>query len=93
MLTGEGIAPLCEVLCHDTQIQQLWLKRNPLRANGAEHIARALTQNRCLFVLDLVNTALLDEGLSTLLDALETNCTLAHCYLDGNGITVKALRG
>ena len=47
------------------QVDQLWLKRNPLMPAGAIPLAHLLMHNSYLQVLDLVNTGLLDEVCST----------------------------
>eukprot|EP00026_Physarum_polycephalum_P001088 Phypoly_transcript_01089.p1 GENE.Phypoly_transcript_01089~~Phypoly_transcript_01089.p1 ORF type:complete len:1180 (+),score=247.08 Phypoly_transcript_01089:133-3672(+) len=86
-ITAEGIEPICKALEGDMQVEQLWLKRNPLMPAGAIPLARLLTHNSYLQVLDLVNTGLLDEGTATILKALEHNSTLRHLYLGTNGIT------
>ena len=87
-LTHRGIKPLCDALCSDTQVLQLWLKRNPLMPSGALCISDMLRCNHTLIVLDLVNTGLLDEGAMHLFAALEINSTLRHLYIDGNGLSV-----
>lgn len=63
-ITVEGIEPICKALEGDTQVDQLWLKRNPLMPAGAIPLSRLLMNNSYLQVLDLVNTGLLDEVLS-----------------------------
>lgn len=101
-LTEKGMRPICEVLSKDSQVQQLWLKRNPLKAEGATLVADMLRLNSTIVVLDLVNTAMLDAGAAVLFNALgffdsstdqsfhnsTRNSTLQHLYLDGNGLTV-----
>jgi Ran GTPase-activating protein (RanGAP) involved in mRNA processing and transport len=89
-LTHAGIDPLCEALCDDTQVLQLWLKRNPLLPSGALCISNMLHRNQTLVVLDLVNTGLLDEGAMYIFEALHTNRTLQHLYVDGNGLTIAS---
>lgn len=88
-ISGHGIQPLCEVLKTDQQVRQLWLKRNPLRAVGALHIANMLNQNLKLEVLDLLNCGLLDLGAKALARGVETSFSLRHLYLDGNGFTYE----
>ena len=90
-LTANGIAPLCRALAKDSPsqriVRQLWLKRNPLRAAGALELGKLLLSNRHLLALDLVCTAMLDEGVSNIAKALaEAKSPLQHLYLDGNGI-------
>lgn len=88
-----GIRHVCEALAHDDRVTSLWLKRNPLKPEGATHVAGLLRANRRLEVLDLVNCGLLDEGFETLLDALtgpSRNTTLRHLYVGTNGITARS---
>lgn len=84
-LTEEGIHPICESLKLDTFVQQLWLKRNPLHTNGAYRVANMLSANTTLSVLDLTNTAILDNGAMAILWNLPSN--LQHLYMAANAIT------
>jgi Ran GTPase-activating protein (RanGAP) involved in mRNA processing and transport len=92
-MTGDGIGPLCDALATEKLVKQLWLKRNPLRATGACHMARMLTTNTTLQVLDLATTGLLNEGFQALLSGLRQNASLRHLYLAGNGIDTSGLTG
>ncbi|MBA3548923.1 MAG: DUF924 family protein [Nannocystis sp.] len=88
-----GIMHVCEALATDTRVTSLWLKRNPLKAEGMVPIAGLLRRNTTLEVLDLVNCGLLDAGLETVLGALMgpgANKTLRHLYLGTNGITERS---
>jgi len=89
-LTGESLAPLCQVLESDDQVRQLWLKRNPLRVDGARHLAQMLRVNNCLQVLDVSFCGLLDTGAEVLVHALGANRGLRHLYLDANGLSETA---
>lgn len=91
-ITGEGLAPLCQVLRDDQFVHQLWLKRNPLHADGAGLISSMLQSNRTLKVLDLVNCGLMDAGAEALMDGIAQS-SLEHLYLDGNGLTSKTAAG
>jgi len=91
-ITGEGLAPLCEVLRDDQFVHQLWLKRNPLHSEGAGLISSMLKSNRTLKVLDLVNCGLMDSGAEALMDGIAQS-SLEHLYLDGNGLTCKTAAG
>jgi Ran GTPase-activating protein (RanGAP) involved in mRNA processing and transport len=94
-LTAEGVQPICEALNRDDQVTQLWLKRNPLKAAGAVHVAAMLLRNSHLVVLDLVNTGLLDDGVIAVISAIghgRGNETLRHLYLDGNGASLPSAR-
>jgi uncharacterized protein (DUF924 family)/Ran GTPase-activating protein (RanGAP) involved in mRNA processing and transport len=83
----DGIRDLCEVLATDKQVKQLWLKRNPLRAQSIPPIINMLSHNTMLEVLDLTNTGLMDEGAINLISNL--NQTLQYLYLSSNGLTSK----
>jgi Ran GTPase-activating protein (RanGAP) involved in mRNA processing and transport len=85
--TGASIAPLCEVLESDCQVRQLWLKRNPLKTDGALQITRVLRANTYLQVLDVSFCGLLDAGETLIVEALGTNTALRNIYLDANGLT------
>ena len=75
----------------DREIKELWLKRNPLHAEGAFHISRFLSSppSASLTVLDLDNTGLLDEGVKVLMSGLMQNDRLRTLYISANGITEK----
>lgn len=89
----DGIRPVCDALADDARVTSLWLKRNPLKAEGMAPLAELLRANRTLEVLDLVNCGLLDEGLATLLGAFtgpSANKTLRHLYVGTNGVTERS---
>jgi hypothetical protein len=88
-LNAEGIATIADALVGDTDIRQLWLKRNPLTTKGVTHLANVLlSRPDCpLEVLDLTNTAIGDDGVKVLCEALKTNKNLRYLYLDANGLT------
>jgi len=88
-IDAKGIRPICQALAGNTQVEQLWLKRNPLLPAGALEVSRLLKQNKTLTVLDLVNCGLLDDGLKSLMHALRSNGVMKHVYLGTNGITAK----
>ena len=100
-LTAAGIAPVCEALVNDVQVEQLWLKRNPLGPGGCRHLATMLQSNCHLIVLDLTNTALMHEGALAILSALGNvdgkgngygNRTLRDLYLDANGLRTETAK-
>ncbi|MCJ1331138.1 hypothetical protein MMC10_007825 [Thelotrema lepadinum] len=78
----------------------IWLKRNPLTAASAPHIARLIRRSRHLHTLDLDMTELGNDGVTSLFDALlafqvdntevETPISLRHLYLNANGIGLEA---
>jgi uncharacterized protein (DUF924 family)/alkylated DNA repair dioxygenase AlkB/Ran GTPase-activating protein (RanGAP) involved in mRNA processing and transport len=86
-LDADGVKPVCDALCNDTQVNQLWLKRNPIRALGIVHIVNMLSHNTYLKVLDVTNTGLMDEGGMKLIDNIPP--TLKYLYVDSNGLTDK----
>ena len=65
----------------DNDVSGLWLKRNPLYAEGMVHIRKLLESNKSIKVLDLHNTAI---GLKELTYRDETNNFERH--LTDNGI-------
>jgi len=89
---SECMTLICDALAHDKKVKALWLKRNPILADGVVPIARMLTTNQYLQTLDLLNTGLLDQGCEILFSALKSNRTLRHLYMDTNGLTVKSGR-
>lgn len=86
-LDEKGIEPICEALQDDKQVKQLWLKRNPIHTIGISHIIKMLNYNTYLKVLDLTNTAIMDDGAIILLNNM--NSTLEYLYLSSNGLTWK----
>ena len=90
-LTDVGIKPLCDALQTDDYVNQLWLKRNPLKPFAAVHLSKMISLNRHLKVLDLTCTGLLDEGTEILMKGLTDNKHLQVLYLNGNGITIKSI--
>jgi Ran GTPase-activating protein (RanGAP) involved in mRNA processing and transport len=95
-IDAEGLRHVCGALATDSQVDMLWLKRNPLRLGGARVLAAMLATNRALHTLDLDNTGLLDVGaLVVIHEGLARNGgALKHLYLSGNGLglpTAEAL--
>lgn len=101
-LTAAGITPVCEALSEDEQVEQLWLKRNPLGPVGGFSLASMLRTNTHLMVLDLTNTALFHEGAVAVFSSLgyqdaaslpnrsnNANTTLRHLYMDANGLQIE----
>lgn len=86
-IDGNNVKALAIALAQDTYAQSLWLKRNPIGVDGAQHLANMLQINKCMKILDLHNTCMLDEGTRAIFDALKSNTTLRIIYLDANGIT------
>ena len=88
-LDGEGVRILLAAANYDRKIKELWLKRNPLYADGAFHISRYLSSplSTSLSVLDLDNVGLFDDGVEVLMSGLMQNASLQTLYLSANGIT------
>jgi uncharacterized protein (DUF924 family) len=85
----KGIKPVCEALCGDRQVEQLWLKRNPIESYGIPHLTKLLNNNDYLKVLDLTNTGLLDKGAVSLFKGGLGSIT--HLYIGSNGLTHKSI--
>ena len=85
---GESTRRLVDEWQHDTAVEAIWLKRNPLSLSGAQQVARLLSSATCarLRILDVDNTGLLDEGAVTVFEALKHNQSVRHLYISGNGI-------
>ena len=81
-----GVAPLAASLsAPDSSVTGLWLKRNPVGADGAALLAKMLETNRTLRTLDLVNTRIGPDGLAALTDALiQPHSVVERLYLGGN---------
>lgn len=86
-IDATGMADIADALEHDNDCQFLWLKRNPLKVGGAEAIAKMIRVNKSIRVLDLSNTAIMDEGCVAIFGALRHNTTLESLYIDANGLT------
>jgi Ran GTPase-activating protein (RanGAP) involved in mRNA processing and transport len=86
-LDAVGISDVVDGLCDDTDVKELWLKRNPIKADGAVHIRRLLEKNNTLNTLDLHNTGLLDEGFAHVCEGLKSNRSVKYIYFEANGIT------
>ena len=52
---AEAIKYICDGLAADSDCEALWLKRNPIYAEGVTHIANMLKQNKTIKILDLHN--------------------------------------
>ena len=79
---------LCHALKDDRHCTALWLKRNPIKPEGAVFLRRLLEENETLELMDFQNTGLLDSGIMTLFEGLTCNKTLRTIYLDANGISM-----
>lgn len=87
---SEAIAVLAGSLEQDQHCRALWLKRNPIRWQGAASLNWMLRINHTLVTLDLQNCGLFDEGVKFLVAGLAAgNDTLRNLYLDANGIEAQ----
>lgn len=86
-INSEGIKYIVDGLVNDVNCKELWLKRNPIKSEGAVHLKRLLSENKSIEILDLHNTALFDKGLKEIVEGLYLNTTLRTLYLEANGIT------
>ncbi len=102
-ITHEGIKHVCQALLQDNQVTGLWLKRNPLKAEGMLHLSHLIRFNQNIQVLDLINCGLLDDGVKNLMQGLcsgntssfssnSRNTGLRHLYLSANGISPVGLQ-
>lgn len=93
-LDAKGIAPVMEALEQDQYVDQLWLKRNPLKPEGGYMMQKMLSMNNHLKILDLTNVGLLDEGCSAVCKAISSNpnSAISVLYLSSNGIRLRGLQ-
>lgn len=91
-IDSTGIEYIVDAFENDTDIKELWLKRNPICVDGMKHINRLLKNNKSIITLDLHNTATLDEGVKQIFDGLKENTTLENLYLEANGITHESAK-
>lgn len=89
-ITPDGLRAVTEAIGEDPKVRHLWLKRNPLGAEGMVHIAALLKTHPALEVLDLLNCGLLDRGIEALEEGWIASRTLRHLYLDANGLTARS---
>ncbi|VBB18910.1 leucine-rich repeat protein [Yasminevirus sp. GU-2018] len=95
-ITSKGIKKICDALSEsdgscESRVESLWLKRNPLKVEGAKCIAKLLETNKSIRHLDLFNTGILDEGCEHIFKALRTNTVLDTLYIGANGVTVTGV--
>jgi Ran GTPase-activating protein (RanGAP) involved in mRNA processing and transport len=89
-ITPDGLQAVTEAIAEDPKVRHLWLKRNPLGAEGMVHLSALLKQHPALEVLDLLNCGLLDRGVERLEEGWSASQTLRHLYLDANGLTAQS---
>ena len=78
-LDAECMKLLCDAFQHDEIIQELWLKRNPIKIGGAVHIRRMLSLNTSIVTLDLHNTGIILHNI-TCYNNLMYNCNTILYY-------------
>lgn len=86
-IDSNSIKLIADALKKDNDCEALWLKRNPLKPEGALHLAKMLEINKKIKILDLHNTGILDEGVKYIMESLKQNNILRHIYLDANGLS------
>ncbi len=92
-MDANAIVSVTDALANDDFVEQLWLKRNPLRSAGSIPLAKMLCNNNYLKVLDLTNTGLLDDGVKVICESVANNKKSAMnvLYLNANGITIECV--
>ena len=105
---ADAIKYICDGLKKDNDCEALWLKRNPIYAEGVEYIAELMKTNKNIKILDLHNCGIglkqtafnaqnpyenhmTTDGVRILFDALKTNNTCRHLYLDANALDSKSM--
>jgi Ran GTPase-activating protein (RanGAP) involved in mRNA processing and transport len=84
----KAIEYICSGLLLDKDCEALWLKRNPIYAEGMDHIAKLLKSNKTIKILDLHNCGI---GLkSSAYDAI--NPYENHLTTDGISILFDSLK-
>jgi hypothetical protein len=89
-IDSDAIGTIARAFQQNDSADALWLKRNPIKAQGAAHLGSMLLVNTSLQLLDLNNTGLLDDGVAALLNPLiasKERVHLRHLYLGANGIS------
>jgi Ran GTPase-activating protein (RanGAP) involved in mRNA processing and transport len=98
-LAGNSIGPeamgvMARAFENNVHARALWLKRNPLGAEGGAHLGRLLAKNRTLRLLDLHTTGLFDEGIEAMAHAFEAEggeLHLRHLYAGANALSERSL--
>lgn len=90
-IDADGIAMISAALETDHHATALWLKRNPIMADGCTPLSRMLAVNTTLEVLDLFNCGIGDEGVINLFREIGGNITMKHLYIGANGLTHRAM--
>lgn len=90
-IDGDSVGIMCEALQNNTVCKALWLKRNPVKANGCLHLNSLLRLNTTLVLLDLHNCGIGNEGVKNLFNTPENIRTLKHVYLDSNAIEAEGV--
>ena len=75
-----------DALANNKTLEELYLSRNNIGAEGVKCLAAALKVNTTLERLELTNNNVGDEGAKYLAEALKVNITLERIYLYGNNI-------
>ncbi|GMH44703.1 hypothetical protein BSKO_12655 [Bryopsis sp. KO-2023] len=91
---ADEVKILCDKLKNSKHARALWLKRNPVKAEGAAHLGDLLANNKLIKVLDLDGCGLRDEGVKSLIEPMlgAKELGLRHLYLGGNAIGVEGAK-
>jgi Ran GTPase-activating protein (RanGAP) involved in mRNA processing and transport len=94
MIDATSFATIVDALA-GTNIQALWLKRNPLGKTSIDSIFKVITKCPKLRVLDLDQTELSNAGVAEVFNrlasfAIDSGIALETIYMNGNGLSLKA---
>ncbi|MCA9643461.1 MAG: aldo/keto reductase [Polyangiaceae bacterium] len=93
-ISGADMGVMARALEHNVHARALWLKRNPLHAEGAAHLGHLLAKNSALCLLDVHNTGLFDEGMQAFADGFlraDGALSLRHLYASANGFGPRSI--
>lgn len=91
----EDLAVIARALETNRHARALWLKRNPLGAEGGAQLGRLLAKSSTLELLDVHNTGLFDEGIEALVAAFQAekgSLFLQHFYASANALSARSVR-
>lgn len=77
-IDGRAVAVLAEALADNSVTKALWLKRNPLGADGGAALGRLLGVSPALKLLDISTCGMLDEGVCRMAAALTATANAAN---------------
>lgn len=98
-MDAAALGVLVDAIVTSPIVTGVWLKRNPLGSDAAEHLYRLVTESQNLHTLDLDQTELSNSGATALFTMLANHhdpngrvLPLRHIYLTGTGLSVDAVR-